>query len=198
MRLISLELESKLRDQGLWPQSWIAWAALYVLALDLLLFAAQWLTRRASPAISASLGGLGNFSQRAGDCVARDCRLPLAALATAVAAAQPADRHLCFYRRDSGFSAGDDFADHALSSCRAVRQLRRNFRHRHSPAQHGGSQPRHRPSSGDANLGRRKAGCGNPRPNQAASSGVVAAAGVRVASEPAAALLLGAGGRGWL
>ena len=49
MRLISLELESKLRDKGLWPQSWIAWAALYVLALDLLLFAVQWLTRHASP-----------------------------------------------------------------------------------------------------------------------------------------------------
>jgi sigma-B regulation protein RsbU (phosphoserine phosphatase) len=57
MRLISLELESKLRAKGLWPQSWIAWAALYVLALDLLLFAGQWLTRRASPATSASLGG---------------------------------------------------------------------------------------------------------------------------------------------
>jgi sigma-B regulation protein RsbU (phosphoserine phosphatase) len=57
MRLISLELESKLRAQGIWPQSRIAWAALYVLALDLLLFAVQWLTRRASPATSASLGG---------------------------------------------------------------------------------------------------------------------------------------------
>jgi phosphoserine phosphatase RsbU/P len=57
MRLISLELESKLREKGLWPQSWIAWAALYVLALDLLLFAVQWLTRRASPATSASLEG---------------------------------------------------------------------------------------------------------------------------------------------
>jgi sigma-B regulation protein RsbU (phosphoserine phosphatase) len=57
MRLISLELESKLREKGLWPQSWIAWAALYVLALDLLLFAVQWLTRRASPATSASLTG---------------------------------------------------------------------------------------------------------------------------------------------
>ncbi|MGD0415250.1 MAG: SpoIIE family protein phosphatase [Terriglobales bacterium] len=57
MRLISLELESKLRAKGLWPQSRIAWAALYVLALDLLLFAVQWLTRRASPATSASLGG---------------------------------------------------------------------------------------------------------------------------------------------
>src|ERR1035438_7122955 len=57
MRLISLELESKLRAQGIWPQSRIAWAALYVLALDLLLFAVQWLTPRASPATSASLGG---------------------------------------------------------------------------------------------------------------------------------------------
>ena len=61
MRLISLELESKLRDKGLWPQSWIAWAALYVLALDLLLFAVQWLTRRASPATSASLEGWVTF-----------------------------------------------------------------------------------------------------------------------------------------
>ena len=57
MKLISLELESELRAKGLWPQSRIAWAALYVLALDLLLFAVQWLTRRASPATSASLGG---------------------------------------------------------------------------------------------------------------------------------------------
>jgi len=57
MRLISLELESKLREKRLWPQSWIAWAALYVLGLDLLLFAVQWLTRRASPATSASLEG---------------------------------------------------------------------------------------------------------------------------------------------
>jgi hypothetical protein len=57
MKLISLELESELRAKGLWPQSRIAWAALYVLALDLLLFAVQWLTRRASPAASASLGG---------------------------------------------------------------------------------------------------------------------------------------------
>src|ERR1035441_3999426 len=61
MRLISLELESKLRDKGLWPQNWIAWAALYVLALDLLLFAVQWLTRRASPATSASLEGWVTF-----------------------------------------------------------------------------------------------------------------------------------------
>jgi sigma-B regulation protein RsbU (phosphoserine phosphatase) len=57
MRLISLELESKMRDKGLWPQSRIAWAALYVFALDLLLFAVQWLTRRVSPATSANLEG---------------------------------------------------------------------------------------------------------------------------------------------
>jgi len=61
MRLISLELESKLRDRGLWPQTWVAWAALYVLALDLLLFAVQLLTRRASPATSASLAGWVTF-----------------------------------------------------------------------------------------------------------------------------------------
>jgi phosphoserine phosphatase RsbU/P len=57
MRLISLELESKLRDKGLWPRSWVGWAALYIPALDLLLFAVQLLTRRASPAISESLVG---------------------------------------------------------------------------------------------------------------------------------------------
>jgi phosphoserine phosphatase RsbU/P len=57
MRLISLELESRLRDKGLWPQSRVAWATLYVLALDLLLFAVEWLTRHASPATSSSLEG---------------------------------------------------------------------------------------------------------------------------------------------
>jgi sigma-B regulation protein RsbU (phosphoserine phosphatase) len=61
MRLISLELESKLRDKGLWPQSWVAWAALYVLALDLLLFALQSLTRHARPSISDSLEGWVTF-----------------------------------------------------------------------------------------------------------------------------------------
>jgi sigma-B regulation protein RsbU (phosphoserine phosphatase) len=61
MRLISLEFESKLREKGLWPQSWVAWAALYILALDLLLFAVQELTRGVSPAASASLGGWVTF-----------------------------------------------------------------------------------------------------------------------------------------
>ena len=61
MRLISLELESKLHEKGRWPRSRVAWAALYVLALDLLLFAVQWLTRHVSPAMSASLGGWVTF-----------------------------------------------------------------------------------------------------------------------------------------
>src|ERR1700687_1785143 len=61
MRLISLELESMLHEKGLWPRSRIAWAALYVLALDLLLFAVQWLTRHVSPSMSASLGGWVTF-----------------------------------------------------------------------------------------------------------------------------------------
>ena len=61
MRLISLELESKLHEKGLWPRSRIAWAALYVLGLDLLLFAVQWLTRQVSPSMSATLGGWVTF-----------------------------------------------------------------------------------------------------------------------------------------
>ncbi|MBZ5616007.1 MAG: SpoIIE family protein phosphatase [Acidobacteriia bacterium] len=61
MRLISLEFESKLREKGLWPQTWVTWAALYALALDLLLVAVQWLTRGVSPATSASLGGWVTF-----------------------------------------------------------------------------------------------------------------------------------------
>ena len=61
MRLISLELESKLRDKGVWPRSWVAWASLYALGLDLLLFLVQLLTRRASPAISESLVGWVTF-----------------------------------------------------------------------------------------------------------------------------------------
>jgi phosphoserine phosphatase RsbU/P len=56
MRLISLELESKLRDSGLWPESRVAWAALYLLALDLSLFAVQLATSRLRPGIASSLG----------------------------------------------------------------------------------------------------------------------------------------------
>src|ERR1035438_9271638 len=61
MRLISLELESKLRHVGLWPERLVGWASLYVLALDLFLFAIQLLTGHVSPRISASLGGWVTF-----------------------------------------------------------------------------------------------------------------------------------------
>ncbi|MGB9236310.1 MAG: hypothetical protein WCC04_18025, partial [Terriglobales bacterium] len=57
MRLISLELESRLRVRELWPQGRVAWATLYVLALDLLVFAVQLVTSRFWPAVSASLTG---------------------------------------------------------------------------------------------------------------------------------------------
>jgi sigma-B regulation protein RsbU (phosphoserine phosphatase) len=57
MRLIPLELESKLRDVGLWPHGRIAWAALYVLVLDLLLFAVQWVLQRVNPVAAESLEG---------------------------------------------------------------------------------------------------------------------------------------------
>ncbi|MFZ3263992.1 MAG: SpoIIE family protein phosphatase [Terriglobales bacterium] len=61
MRLISLELESKLRDRGLWPESRVAWASIYALALDLFLFAVQLLTARVSPRVSNSLEGWVTF-----------------------------------------------------------------------------------------------------------------------------------------
>jgi phosphoserine phosphatase RsbU/P len=57
MRLISLELESKLRARNLWPQSWVAWAGLYVLALDLFVFAVQLLAGRFWPGMWDSLTG---------------------------------------------------------------------------------------------------------------------------------------------
>ncbi|HVM92565.1 MAG TPA: SpoIIE family protein phosphatase [Terriglobales bacterium] len=61
MRLISLELESKLRDKSLWPETRVAWAALYVIGLDVLLFAVQLGTARIRPKMSASLGGWVTF-----------------------------------------------------------------------------------------------------------------------------------------
>jgi sigma-B regulation protein RsbU (phosphoserine phosphatase) len=57
MRLVPLELESRLHEAGLWPHSRIAWAALYVLALDLLLFVVQIVLGHAKPAAAANLGG---------------------------------------------------------------------------------------------------------------------------------------------
>ncbi|HUB02354.1 MAG TPA: SpoIIE family protein phosphatase [Terriglobales bacterium] len=61
MRLIPLQIESRLRERGFWPQSRLAWATLYVLALDLLVFAVQFLTTRLWPSTSASLGWWETF-----------------------------------------------------------------------------------------------------------------------------------------
>ncbi|MGB9072636.1 MAG: SpoIIE family protein phosphatase [Terriglobales bacterium] len=61
MRLVPLELESRLRQKGLWPRSRTARAGVYVLALDVLLFLLQRLAVRLSPAVAASLGGWVSF-----------------------------------------------------------------------------------------------------------------------------------------
>jgi sigma-B regulation protein RsbU (phosphoserine phosphatase) len=61
MRLVPLELESKLREKGLWPESRTARAGAYVLALDLLLFVVQMLTSRVAPSVSSSLRGWVSF-----------------------------------------------------------------------------------------------------------------------------------------
>jgi len=61
MRLVPLELESRLRDKGLWPESRIARGGVYVLALDLLFFLVQMLTARVFPKVAASLGGWVSF-----------------------------------------------------------------------------------------------------------------------------------------
>ena len=57
MRLIPLELEGRLRERNLWPQGWVAWAALYALVLDLFLFVAQLLAKSTWPAMAGSLTG---------------------------------------------------------------------------------------------------------------------------------------------
>jgi len=56
-----LEIENKLRDKGVWPQSWTARAATYVLAVDLVVFALQLLLGRVSPRASTSLAGWVSF-----------------------------------------------------------------------------------------------------------------------------------------
>lgn len=61
MRLIPSQIESNLRDRGIWPESRLAWAALYVLALDWLVFAVQFLGKRVWPSAAANLGGWETF-----------------------------------------------------------------------------------------------------------------------------------------
>jgi sigma-B regulation protein RsbU (phosphoserine phosphatase) len=61
MKLVPLDIESKLRDEGLWPQTWTARAALYVLAVDFVVFALQMLLSRLSRGASASLAGWVSF-----------------------------------------------------------------------------------------------------------------------------------------
>ncbi|HYK48115.1 MAG TPA: hypothetical protein VEU94_00200, partial [Terriglobales bacterium] len=61
MRLVPLELESKLREKGLWPESRTARAGVYVLALDMVFFAVQILTSHLFPKIASSLGGWVSF-----------------------------------------------------------------------------------------------------------------------------------------
>ncbi len=61
MRLVRLEIESKLRDKGLWPESWTARAGVYVLALDIIFFAVQMLSGHLIPSISNSLSGWVSF-----------------------------------------------------------------------------------------------------------------------------------------
>jgi sigma-B regulation protein RsbU (phosphoserine phosphatase) len=61
MRLIPLELESRLRDAGVWPHTRTAWAAWYVLALDLLLVGVQWITGRVNREMAGTLQGWVTF-----------------------------------------------------------------------------------------------------------------------------------------
>jgi sigma-B regulation protein RsbU (phosphoserine phosphatase) len=61
MKLIPMELESRLRQYQLWPESRIARGAVYVLSLDIFMFALQLLTSRLFPTLAAKLGGWVSF-----------------------------------------------------------------------------------------------------------------------------------------
>jgi phosphoserine phosphatase RsbU/P len=61
MRLVPLEFESRLREKGMWPESRMARAGVYVLSLDLLFFVLQLGTRSFSPKVASSLGGWVSF-----------------------------------------------------------------------------------------------------------------------------------------
>jgi len=61
MRLVPLELESKLREKGLWPESRTARGGVYVLALAVLFFVLQVLSSHLIPSIASSLSGWVSF-----------------------------------------------------------------------------------------------------------------------------------------
>ena len=61
MRLVSLELESKLRNKGLWPSTWTARAGVYVLALDILLSALRLILTLFSAKAASNLDGWVEF-----------------------------------------------------------------------------------------------------------------------------------------
>ena len=61
MRLVSLELESRLRDKGVWPESRTAKGGVYVLVLAVLFFALQMVSAHLFPSLANSLGGWVSF-----------------------------------------------------------------------------------------------------------------------------------------
>jgi phosphoserine phosphatase RsbU/P len=61
MRLVSLELESRLRDKGVWPESRMAKGGVYVLALAVLFFALQLVSGHLFPSLAKSLTGWVSF-----------------------------------------------------------------------------------------------------------------------------------------
>ena len=157
MRLVPLELESKLREQGLWPESPHGARGVYVLALDLLFFLAATVDRSVFfPTVAASLGGWVSFLSGLAIFFFVIVGFRWVRAQLLVAAAQPADRHVHVYRRHSCLSAGGDFVYHALSSCRAVRQLCCDLGNHEPSAKHGGSQPddRRRNSAPDSTAAR--------------------------------------------
>ncbi len=61
MRLIPLELEARLRNAGVWPHTRTSWVALYVLAVDVLLFAVKEFSKRFSHTTAEMLEGWLTF-----------------------------------------------------------------------------------------------------------------------------------------
>ncbi len=196
MRLISLEFESRLREKGLWPQSWVAWAALYALALDLLLVAVQGLTRGVSPATSSSLGGWVTFLSG------------LAIVLLAIAAFRWLRAKLLWRLRNrlivtyvfigvipvfllviisliTLYLFAGQFASFVVTS-----EITTHLRSMESANRAIAHQLANRLRR------RREIRCRRRRPDKAAAAGMGAAASVRMVREPGAAQLLGSGRRG--